>query len=227
MYNEKAERWIKHRNIEIKESFVTSLTRYVKEYKKNRISNCKDIYALLEISQKNIHKWKNINFSAHTKNNFKYKLVDKASNLFELNNIEKESLANKAGITMEVYRDIFFENNKNINFANHFNNLLNNCSNKISILCDDSLVSERMMGHMRLGNHIRKEAITSVLISMKLKLKDINICLKKAGFILSHSILQDIVVMWLLENNNKCSVYNINLVLEDLQLPLLMTRQKS
>jgi len=66
---------------------------------------------------------------------------------------------------------------------------------------------------------------------MNLSLDDIQVMLKKAGFVLSSSMSNDSVVIWMLNNetvNLKGAkrLYIINETLDFLGLPLLMTRWK-
>ena len=63
-----------------------------------------------------------------------------------------------------------------------------------------------------------------------LKLEEIYSLLQKAGYILSESIAYDMTIKWLLENtsnNMQNRLFYINDILYELELPLLMTREKS
>lgn len=89
-----------------------------------------------------------------------------------------------------------------------------------------------MFRYLKNGRYLKKEPLLSLAITMNLNLDDIQSFIKKAGFVLSKSIPNDVIIMWLLEhderNNNSLNyVSYINEVLYDLELPLLMTRKKS
>lgn len=99
-------------------------------------------------------------------------------------------------------------------------------------LYDIAQISERMFRYLKNGRYLKKEPLLSLAITMNLNLDDIQSFIKKAGFVLSKSIPNDVIIMWLLEhderNNNSLNyVSYINEVLYDLELPLLMTRKKS
>ena len=114
-------------------------------------------------------------------------------------------------------------------FLQHFNALVDSHQGKKKDLCEDSLTSERMFRNIRNGINVKKEPLVSLLLTMKQPLSCIQECLKMAGFILSKSIISDVIIMWMLEDglysNSKISpVYRINTTLDSLGLPLLMTR---
>ena len=93
------------------------------------------------------------------------------------------------------------------------------------------MVSERMFHHIKNGKHLRKETVLALLIVMELSVSEIQVTLKKAGFVLSNAIARDVVIMWLLENelDNKKGekrLLYINDKLYALELPLLTTRSK-
>ena len=116
-------------------------------------------------------------------------------------------------------------------FIECFNSTVSAHEGKISDLCEAAMVSERMFRYMKKGEHLKKESILAVLISMKCPAQYIIRCLNKAGFTLSESIIFDSVVLWSLENRNSNTkktnlVYDINETLDSLGLPLLMTRPK-
>ena len=93
------------------------------------------------------------------------------------------------------------------------------------------MIDERMFRHIKSGVYLRKESILALLIAMGQNLVNIQIALKKAGFILSASMYSDTVVIWMMENKlirniGTARLASINNVLYDLDLPLLMTRSK-
>ncbi len=78
--------------------------------------------------------------------------------------------------------------------------------------------------------HPTKTSLIALAISLDLKLEEIYSLLQKAGYILSESIAYDMTIKWLLENtsnNMQNRLFYINDILYELELPLLMTREKS
>lgn len=73
-----------------------------------------------------------------------------------------------------------------------------------------------------------KATLLALAVSLDMDRNQIQILLRKAGYILSHSLPNDVIVMWLLDNmtvsSNRLSI--INDTLYELDLPLLMTRDK-
>lgn len=133
---------------------------------------------------------------------------------------EKEILANKAGYTL----------NKNPNFKKHLNYLIYNSHKKHKIIYDRALISERMYRRIKSDYHPTKTSLIALAISLDLKLEEIYSLLQKAGYILSESIAYDMTIKWLLEytsNNMQNRLFYINDILYELELPLLMTREKS
>ena len=90
------------------------------------------------------------------------------------------------------------------------------------------MLSERMFRHIKTGYLPSKASLLALAISLELKPDEIYSLKQKAGYVLSNSIAFDMVVKWLLENSQiKISLFYINDVLYELNLPLLMTREKS
>jgi len=120
--------------------------------------------------------------------------------------------------------------NHNADFIRTFNGFITAFPGKIIELCEAAIVSERMYFHIKLGKHLKKEPITALLIVLNKSLTCIQECLQMAGFILSHSLPGDMVIMWMIEHGlheqkNISRVYHINEILYDLELPLLMTKK--
>jgi hypothetical protein len=141
--------------------------------------------------------------------------------LFKLNNDETEDLANKAGFSFCT----------DINFLQYFNNLLSKYPGKKCDLYDEAQVSERMFRYVKKGKYLSKWTLLALAITLGLKLDEIQVLLKKAGFFLSKSLPNDMIVIWLIEHdertNKKISrISHINDVLYSLDMPLLMTRDK-
>ena len=200
------------------------------------------------VSWQAIYKWREN--SAYTpKSPLKRNVIEKAGDLFSLNQDEKEALANKAGLSICDFRvntvrrpsekseagdsQISYKNqmHSNKNFSNHFKLLLSECPGDNSKLCESASVSDRMFRHIKSGKHLRKEPILALLIIMGLELEDVQIALKKAGFFLSNSLYSDAVVIWMLKNKSQYFTSSklldrINDVLASLGFPLLMTEQR-
>jgi hypothetical protein len=119
----------------------------------------------------------------------------------------------------------------NTSFAIYFNALLATYTGKKNELCGAASVSDRMFRHIKAGRYLKKEVVLALLIVLGLSLNEIQTALKKAGFILSNSLPNDAVVIWMLNNDacNLCGAVRlrtINETLYSLDLPLLMTRLK-
>lgn len=90
------------------------------------------------------------------------------------------------------------------------------------------MLSERMFRHIKSDYLPSKVSLLALAISLELNPNDIYFLMQKAGYVLSNSIAFDMVIKWLLENSQmKISLSYINDVLYELDLPLLMTREKS
>ena len=71
----------------------------------------------------------------------------------------------------------------------------------------------------------------AILIALEQNVGDIQVLLKKAGYVMSKSLPGDVIVMWVLENNAErksgtSRLFQINTILDSLGLPLLMTRPR-
>jgi len=219
--------------------------------KKKQIYNLEDIYSLLGITTKTISNWRKNITSTQSYKNLKRDFIERVGKILELSFTETEELANKAGLTLYIrdseknlktefseelfpdIKNIITKEPKSINhmFATHFNNLLSKYKGKKIDLYKSALISERMFRYIKLGKHLRKESILSLLIAMELDLAEIQIALSKAGFILSKSLINDAVIMWILNHkihNKKGNqrLFIINEILDELELPLLITRAK-
>jgi len=159
--------------------------------KKSKAACLEDIYKLISITHQHVNHWHNNSASALTKGFFKYNVILNAGDLFDLTDLQMEDLANKAGLSLKY-------NNKG--FTKIFDKLLSAYPGKMIDLCGAALVSERMLRYIKLGNHIKKESILSLLIAMEQDIDNIQVILKAAGFILSKSLPQDVVIAWMMEN---------------------------
>ena len=72
--------------------------------KKSGLAN-REIYALLGISPQHATIWRASSESTLTKGQLKYATILRAGKLFELSEVETESLANKAGLSLQ-YRNL-------------------------------------------------------------------------------------------------------------------------
>ncbi|MDR0272669.1 MAG: hypothetical protein LBI27_05065 [Clostridiales bacterium] len=144
----------------------------------------------------------------------KYEVIKTAGKHFGLCANETESLANKAGLSLCADES----------FKKMFGDLLCEYPESKRRLCEMSLVSERMFRYIKEGRFLKKEPVLSLAISMGASFETIQTLLKKAGYVLSNSLPNDAVVMWILRNEiKKNPVYLANEILESLGLPLLMT----
>ena len=156
-----------------------------------------------------------------SKDQKKYNAIEAATILFALSSQEKENLANKAGLTL--YQDS--------NFPLYLQTFIVKSQKKHKTIYTDSLLSERMYRHIKSGRYLTKISLLALTISLGCTIDEIHTVLQKAGYVLSESIAFDMVVLWLLQNTGgkkeKELLLCINDVLYELELPLLMTRDKS
>jgi hypothetical protein len=217
-----AEKWLSERGIILEENFSSAFRGYAKKYKKsNGISTISEVYGLMNIKNQHLSYWKNKPGATQTKRFFKYNVIHTAGKLFSLNENETEVLANRAGLSLCADEK----------FADHFNSLLALYPGKKHELYDMAQVSERMFRYAKNGKHLTKETLLALAVAMGLGLDEIQVLLKKAGYILSKSLPNDMVLVQMIESAKHGSkksnlVSHINDVLYELELPLLMTRDK-
>ena len=118
----------------------------------------------------------------------------------------------------------------NADFSRYLVNLIRNKS-KHKKLYEYAQISERMFQRIKAGIIPTKESLISILVSLELGLDEVKTTLEKAGYTLSDSIAWDVVVKtFILEfentGNYENAAYRINDVLYDMDMPLLMTREK-
>lgn len=118
----------------------------------------------------------------------------------------------------------------NTDFSRYLVNLIRNKS-KHKKLYEYAQISERMFQRIKAGRIPTKESLISILVSLELGLDEVKTVLEKAGYTLSDSIVWDVVVKtFILEfkntGNYENAAYRINDVLYDMDMPLLMTREK-
>lgn len=215
-----------------------------------------DVLNLIGTNRKTMSYWNKQYSNNQTSKNLKYRVIMKAGSLFKLSYQQTEDLANKAGLSLfyiineatvtdvetEFSTELFphdeidrvmirHQTKTKIAFIKQLNGLITSSGRKLSDLCDEALISERMIHHMRKGQHLRKETIIALLIALEQELEQIQIILKKAGYILSHSLPSDIIIMWLMEHevylfDGLNRLLKINHILDELGFPLLMTRPR-
>jgi len=151
--------------------------------------------------------------------NFKLNVIANAAKIFNLSDFEKEKLANQAGLTFK----------KDKSFQSYLNSIILKYPAKQKIIYDRALLSERMFRHIKTDYNPAKTSLLALAISLELKIDEIEILLQKAGYVLSASIAFDMVVKWLLINHKtkKNLLWEVNDILYELNLPLLMAREKS
>jgi len=189
------------------------------------------VYNLININHQNVYHWRHNPTSTLTKGFLKYNVITLATELFDLTHEQMETLANKAGISLCFYSKNFDEKTRGEGFVIDFNKLLATYPKKLVELCHIASVSDRMLRYIKSGKHLKKESILALLIAMEQDLETIQNILRKAGYILSNSLPNDVVIMWILENEplNYQGLnlnYRINETLDSLELPLLATREK-
>ena len=192
--------------------------------KKRDLATVDEVYALIGITRKGVSKWHCSPVGTQTKNRCKYNVIIRTGELFGLDRSETEQLANKAGLSLDA----------DDSFPEHFNCAICAYPGKKRELCERAGVSDRMFFHIKSGRHLRKESLTALLIEAGTSLGETQRLLRKAGYVLSHSVPGDVIVMWMLENDLREQSHKhinpvsyINEVLHTLGLPLLMTREKS
>lgn len=167
-------------------------------------------------SKQDVSRWENnpCSTQAQTKNT-KLSVILKASVLFGLTENETEALANKAGLSLSAHENGLAE-------------VLKYRSGKYHDLLRQAAVSERMFQYYMAGKTPTKQALLALAISLGLSLSEIDSLLHKYGYCLSRSLSNDAVVLWFLTNDNYKNglllLHSLNEVLDDLGLPILMTK---
>ena len=153
--------------------------------------------------------------------NFKQKVIFNASSLFELSDKETEELANKAGLTLKKTED----------FPTCLNQLKKKYNRKNQSIYKKANISERMFQYIKNDKNPTKETALAVALVMDMNLEDTQRLLQSAGYVLSKSIPSDTIILWMICNNKGNQLlpvlFQINEVLYELDMPLLMTREKS
>lgn len=149
----------------------------------------------------------------------KLNVVTNAAELFSLTELETESLANKAGLSLYLKPDFL-------------PNLLQNCRPAQRRLLYHTAVSERMAQYYLAGQQPSKQALLAILILLEQTQEEpqLQAALNAHGYCLSPSLANDAVTRWFLFAKRPAAepaalLQNINAALHDFQLPLLMTKQ--
>lgn len=152
--------------------------------------------------------------------NFKQIVIRNAGKLFELSSKETEALANKAGLTLT----------KTEEFPSCFTLLKKKYKRKNQTIYENANISERMFQYIKNDRNPTKETALAIAVAMNMSLEDTHRLLRSAGYVLSKSIPSDIIILWMLSNNegkqDASMLFKINEALYELDLPLLMTREK-
>lgn len=132
--------------------------------------------------------------------------------------------SNSKADTQNLYKQ---KNVQNINFSGHIKSLIATYTGKQLELYRAASMTDRMFRYIKSGQHLKKESILTLLIVMDLELSDIQIALKKAGFVLTDSLITDAVIIWMLNNDalnlkGEERLWCVNYTLEALSLPLLV-----
>ncbi|MCM1345340.1 MAG: hypothetical protein NC246_16075 [Muribaculaceae bacterium] len=173
---------------------------------------------MLGCTKTDLSRWENNPCSTHlTSRNAKKEVVKRAEQLFDLSVEETESLANKAGLSLcgENYR--LEEMLKD-----------NGYRGKRSDFLQKAGISERMFQYYMTGRTPTKQALLAMAVAGGLPTDQIDRLLASYGYCLSKSLANDMVVLWFLKHSRKDTggilLEAINCVLDDLELPLLMTK---
>lgn len=136
--------------------------------------------------------------------------------LFGLSLEASEILANSAGLTLYPSCGNLYEFLKL-----HYNG-------KLKKLSENALISERMLRYYKKITPT-KQALLAIAVSLNCGLSETDALLRSYGYCLSKSSAADIAVMWFIDNNTckngSMLLAEINAVLDNMGLPLLMTRQ--
>lgn len=217
----KTKQWLDDHGVILEESFYTALNNLARVYQEtNGIRLLEDVYLILGVKKQAVSWWKNHPYSTQTRES-KKRVIYSCARVFNLNAEEAELLANKAGLSL------FYDHD----FCGYFHQLLAGKRGRYKSICEAANVSERMFQYIKSKKKPSKETLLAIAISLGLGIDEIQLLLKKAGYVLSASLPNDAVVYWFLSGERKADgnipvLFHINEVLADLKLPLLMTRFK-
>ena len=144
-------------------------------------------------------------------------MIHNAEELFQLSSMQAEALANSSGLSL------YHEKIDLIPYLGYHASL--------KMLGERSLISDRMLRYYKMLIPA-KQPLIAIAVSLGMPAKDIDDLLHKYGYCLSESIAGDAVVKWHTQSCKQCGrpkdnlLLEINTVLERMDIPLLMTRQK-
>ena len=168
---------------------------------------------LLGCTKQHISYWSLHSYSAQPRKSL-YKVVHKSAELFYLTDMEEESLANSAGLSLEytggdIVQALAYDG-------------------KIIELCHKASVSDRMLRLYKYKTPT-KQTILALAAALGKSSSETDTLLRKYGYCLSESIVGDAVVKWYMEKyeggRNKQLILMINETLDEMNLPLIMTKQ--
>lgn len=178
------------------------------------------MFTTLSALQSRIYHGGNIIHAARRQKNFKQTVIQNAGTLFALSSKETEALANKAGLTLT----------KTEEFPSCFTLLKKKYKRNSQSIYRNANISERMFQYIKNDRNPTKETALAIAVAMNMNLEDTHRLLRSAGYVLSKSIPSDMVILWMLSHKegkqNTSMLFQINETLYELNLPLLMTRDK-
>ncbi len=132
--------------------------------------------------------------------------------------VDAECLANSSGLTLAPI------------CANLYEFLSMRYKGKLKNLYENALISERMLRYYKKITPT-KQALLAIAVSLNCDLSETDALLHSYGYCISRSSAEDVTVIWFMNNNTYKNggrlLTEINIVLESMGLPLLMTRQKN
>lgn len=218
MNEEYIRRWMEERRICLEQSFVDCLHAYASAYKIKHGIHLTDIYEKIGCTKTDISRWRYHPCSTHaTSRKAKYSVIKEVARLFGLSSEEEELLANRAGLSL-------------VRTGGGLSELMGNyCGKRCEVLATAG-VSERMFQYYMNGKTPAKQALLAILIAMELPCERLESILRFYGYCLSRSLPNDVVVLWHMDHRagRRASslLLDINVVLDEMELPLLMTRQR-
>lgn len=136
--------------------------------------------------------------------------------MFRLSSDASESLANSAGLTLSFLDGDLYEFLK----LHH--------KGKLKDIYEGAFIGERMLRYYK-KTAPTKQALIAIAVSIVCSLSEVDVLLRSYGYCLSNRSISDVVVIWYMNNSTSVSrhmlLIEINIVLENIGLPLLMTRQ--
>ncbi|MDE6025022.1 MAG: hypothetical protein K2G45_06190 [Lachnospiraceae bacterium] len=170
---------------------------------------------MLGCNKTDVSRWENNPCSTHVSvTDKKRKVVKKTMDLLELGEKKAEQLISRAGLTLEKE-------------GSSIKDAIVSYDGHIGAFAAKSQISERMLQYYKNGKIPTKQVILAMAITLEYTVEEIQWLLRNNGFCLSKSLPNDVVVLWGLQElpRDGLFLYRINEILEDLELPMLMTKQ--